>query len=905
MNIQSLRNKLHQLQHFLQLHPNTDIIGIGEHWLLEAEIPLYNIDGYRLVGHYCRPESYGGVLFYAKEHLPVENCLGFERLSQEKCFEICAIKLSNNNSVLVNIYRTPDSDFETFIEKLETLLNIATSKFTNVIVMGDFNINFHKTNQTATNQMLDLTSSYHLKPVITQSTRKQNCIDNVFTPIALKIGKHLAFQPAISDHEALEVELHLPNTIHGDDANEVTYRNYSAKNKTRFLNNLLQESWSAVYNSEDPNICWQHINNLLEQQVQNNFPIETKSLKKQPYHFGQYLTNLRDILLNLQAIHNRHRTNETNQQLNNFKKVYRLALQNAKKRQCISDLLTSDNVAKKSWQIINKECGRIGKGNQLVIEPKILNNYFANAAADIVNSLPPSNGSYQAYLETTNSSSNSFFICPTDAQEVNRTIMNLRVSTSKDVYDLDTKILKLAAHIISKPLEHAINLTFSTGIFPDFLKAALIVPIFKKGNRTDPSNYRPIALLPVLSKVIEKIILNRLLSYLQKHNLISDYQYGFLPGKSTMLATTQLINFISNSFNEKNITSVACLDLSKAFDCVDHQILLSKLEYKGIRGVTLNLFNSYLYNRKQALTNTEMISTQYGVPQGSILGPILFLIFIDDFTTSINTSKCLYADDTSIFVKGTSLQETKLAIQQALSTARNWFSSNKLKLNEEKTNMFTFSHFQLTDNTTESVKFLGFYLDEQLNWDHHTEHLSKKINSGTYAVRKIKALTNLPTTKIAYYGLVHCHLTYGTLLWGVSVSARRIFLLQKRCVRIVAGRKGRDHCKPIFRELRILTLYAVYIIQAVNYIRKINTIMHQDIHNHDTRHRTNLVTPFHRIYKGRSGPNFWAFKIFNHLPVLLRSTLSTSQIERRLKQFLLKLAPYSLEEFLEADLSSL
>lgn len=643
---------------------------------------------------------------------------------------------------------------------------------------------------------------------------------------------------------------------------------------------------------------------LIGEAATENYPKRVKKKKKKSFLFTGRLKHMRDILMNLQAIHKRHKTENSLQQLSSFRKLYRQALQEARQDHNMTELVSAGNVVRKTWQIINRECGRDKKRDQLELDPNTLNDFFANVAEDIIHQMPSSPTSYRDLI-TSDPLDKSFFITPTCAEEIHDIIMSLRPSNSKDIFGLDTKIIKLASPYISAPVSHAVNLSFTEGIFPEILKVAQIVPVHKKGDKKEPGNYRPIALLPVLSKIIEKALCKRLLTFLQKYNQISECQYGFLPQKSTTLAAIQITQYIYESFEDKMIAAAACLDLSKAFDCVDHNILLFKLEHKGIRGRPLELFRSYLENRQQAIPNTRLVPIKSGVPQGSILGPLLFIICLDDFAANVPASKCLYADDTTIFTRGPSMEMVNILIQDSLAKAKQWFNANKLKLNEEKTAFLSFSHHLQLDNMAPSITFLGFHLDTKLRWNYQVEHLSKKINSGTYAIRKLKPIANLATTKMAYFALIHSHISYGTLLWAASPMAERILRQQKRVIRIITGKRSRDHCKPLFSELGILTLYAVYILQAVSYIRTVNAPRHQDLHNYDTRTRENLVVPFHRIDKSKFGPNYWAFKIHNKVPAEIHKTLTTSQLLRRLRCFLLKLAPYSIEEFLQSDISSL
>lgn len=890
------------MEHLAQLG-NYHIIGIAEHWLLEAEIPCYNIDGYDMISWRCRDsDPHGGVLIYIRKGIQAGRYHRLDRLFLECDFEVCGLALTQQSMLVINLYRTPDGDLNSYFDHLDTLLAEAIKNYKNVVIMGDFNISFNRPDEE-TICLLEIMNSFHLQHTVKEPTRRHNCIDNVFVPKSIDIVGASVIHPALSDHDGIVVIINIPNKCRKD---MITYRDYSHRNRVSFLEELSQELWLQVYSCNDAQLNFDYITCTLQNLTTKNFPLVTKTSGRRPFRFGEDLQLARNTLLNLQAIHRRHQTEQTGYQLRQFKKVYRGLLVLARKQANIHELAATNNVSRKTWQIINRECGRVRKGGELQVDPGVLNRHFATIAENIVQGLPTSAASHGDLLRRTPPASCSFYIAPTSPEEVYDIIMNLKVTTSKDFYGLDMRVLRLAAQFVCDPIAYTINLGIEYSVFPDNLKIALITPLHKKGSRSDPINYRPIALLPVLSKVYERVLQKRLLRFLLKYNLLSECQFGFLPDKSTTLATIQAVEYICDSFEQNMVTAAAFLDLSKAFDCIDHQILLSKLQHKGVRGRPLQLFSHYLQNRSQTVAGSCLVSTNYGVPQGSILGPLLFIIFIDDFSAVDDVRKCLYADDTSLYVRGKSAPEAERCINVAIDQARHWFLANRLQLNEDKTSVITFSHHHPLNNSVPVVNFLGFTMDEQLNWKQHVVGLSGKISQNIFAVRKLIEVTNLQTARTAYFALIHSHLSYGTLLWGLSVDAGRIFILQKKVVRLLAGKKGGEHCKPLFKQLRIPTLYAIYILQAMKFIESHHALVtHENIHTYDTRSKQLLVVPYHRVCKSRTGSNYWAYKIFNKIPAHLHATLATNTLLRRLRQFLVDLAPYSLSEFLEADLGAL
>ena len=336
---------------------------------------------------------------------------------------------------------------------------------------------------------------------------------------------------------------------------------------------------------------------------------------------------------------------------------------------------------------------------------------------------------------------NKMYLDPVTENEIDKIILNFRES-SAGWDELKPTVIKSIRHCIALPLRHICNLSFRTGIFPDELKIANVVPIFKSGDEMIFSNYRPVSVLPVFSKIIERLMYNRLLKYTNDNNLLYKYQFGFQKGRSTHMALIILIDKISEALENGDCVIGIFLDFSKAFDTVDHIILLQKMYFYGIQDTTLSWFENYLSNRKQYVTyngiksQTEKINC--GVPQGSILGPLLFLIYINDLSTvSEACMSILFADDTNMFFTGKNLKTMATVINEELIRVQEWLHCNKLSLNVLKTHYIIFTSrnkcvndvdIRINDAHIERVyatKFLGVQIDAQLTWKKHIEYTCK------------------------------------------------------------------------------------------------------------------------------------------------------------------------------------
>ena len=341
------------------------------------------------------------------------------------------------------------------------------------------------------------------------------------------------------------------------------------------------------------------------------------------------------------------------------------------------------------------------------------------------------------------------------------------------------------------------------------------------------SNYRPVSLLCSLSKVLEKIMYNRVISFLNENDVLFKYQFGFRKSHSTYLALTVLMDKLIKSLENGNYVIGVFLDFSKAFDTVDHKILLAKLCHYGIRGSALDWFSSYLTNSKQFVTynneRSELMNINCGAPQGSILGPLLFLIYINDLT---NVCKFImpifFADDSNLFQDGESLNEIENILNEELNEIMKWLKVNKLTLNVDKTQCMLFTRKKC--NTKLSIKiensfltqvtktkFLGIIIDEKLNWKDHILYISNKISKATGVIIKARMLGKRALLSLNY-SLVYPYLTYCCKVWGATYLYNIEILnkLQKKAMRIICSQSKYAHTEPVYKELKILDVKNIY-----------------------------------------------------------------------------------------------
>jgi hypothetical protein len=484
-------------------------------------------------------------------------------------------------------------------------------------------------------------------------------------------------------------------------------------------------------------------------------------------------------------------------------------------------------------------------------------------------------------------------------------VKRLKNSNSTDVFEMSSHILKNIIDIIHIPLCDLINISMASGIFPSILKDSIVVPIYKSGNSEDPSNFRPITLVPSISKVIEYLLLDQLRLYF--NNFLNDAQFGFRPGIGVMDALDRMLNVIHENLELHKITSAYFLDLSKAFDSLSHSILLLKLRSYGVCDRELEFIRTYLVDRKQIVkvngSYSKQLTTNIGVPQGSVLGPFLFIVYMNDFPYCIQASSVLYADDTTILMGHTNLNKLKHLMANEMDMASVWFKNNKLVLNEKKSTNILFSLSKEVINSSESntVKLLGIHLDCDMSWNTHIDNLLKTLAKNLYLLRKLRQNLSFDCLKLSYFAFFHSHLTYGALFWGGSHRVSEIFILQKRAVRIIFGLGYRDSCRGYFKRLNMLTIHGIYIFHSILYIK---SHLHwlksaSSIHCYNTRNRNLIVKPKTRLSKiDRSYLN-QGITFFNLLPEDLKQ-LSYDTFRIKVKHLLTQIEGYSLAEIKNA-----
>ena len=918
LNAQSIFNKIDQLRilteemerkHNFIIH----IISIQEGWITEGRpVSQIEIDNYELFLEHNKIGGHkGGIAVYVHSSLKGKKEKFFDD-SPSKLWEGLSLNITGTSMAqplkVHTVYRPPREknhleNHQRFMVEFEPYLQKIKSDSTNSLIVGDINYNLI---ESSTNNMcqeyLDAMLSYELIPEITLPTKLNrnscNLYDHIFSHLKSDSIRTMAciYLTDISDHLPVFISLKTNNTK--QDTPKFRYiRDNSNENCKKYLNKVAELIASTQFDTSltsDPNVAYDILNKTLTSTYNDTFPLKrikvTKyNTKRSPWITQGLLNSIktRDILY--RKLKKTKPDNPSYEIKEKALKDHRIVL-NKLLRKTKRDFYTLEfakfaNDCKNTWKLLNQVAGRkakkcelpsyfkklIHRNDQSPIQINIEDNksianefniYFANIGKDLSNEIKyHGKKTMESYLHGNIESSFKFQLI-TD-EEVLEIIGTLEPKQSSGNDNISSKLLIQMAPTIHSILRVIINQSLFTGIFPDKLKTAIVSPIYK-GKNTDPhvfGNYRPISLLQTISKIIEKIVHKQLYDYMSQQRLFNNSQYGFRKNHSTEYATMEFIDMAMHEIDKGLMPFSIFIDLSKAFDTLDHQILLNKLKHYGIQGVQLNWFKSYLTERTQFVTYNGVVSDPMkittGVPQGSVLGPLLFLIYINDLS---NASKALhailFADDTNLlgtmstfytFEPKTKVDFDTLSnrINEELSNINEWLEINKLSLNVGKTKYMIFHNRQRKiDNytnltlkingqpieRTSSFNFLGIVINEFLTWTNHISYISQKINPVVGLLNRLKHQLPTRILKMIYNSLILSRLHYGNILWGGNPGS--LLKLNKRALRAIVDAGINTHTSPICKKLKLLSLPDIHQMKLLClYKQYVDSKLPANIHN--------------------------------------------------------------------------
>lgn len=547
------------------------------------------------------------------------------------------------------------------------------------------------------------------------------------------------------------------------------------------------------------------------------------------------------------------------------------------------------------------------------------NNFFLNVANTLVEKLEKrvfdENG-IKSFYEKKGVTNDVFNIKPVSERDVYKLLSSLDVSKATGCDDIPSRFLKDAATVIVCPLTHVFNLSIKDADVPTEFKIARVVPLYKKGNKSVEGNYRPVSILPVVSKILERLVYNQVYKYLNDCNLLYEYQSGFRTGFSTDTALTYLGDKIRNNMDKGLYTGMVLIDLQKAFDTVDHHILDKKMKAVGFCQNSVKWFNSYLTDRKQFVAvngcHSEYGNISCGVPQGSILGPLLFVLYVNDMISAVDCELCMYADDAALIVSGKSVDVIEKRLSKELNGLSYWLEQNKLSLHLGKTESILFgsskklcnkSEMKITCKQTDInskaiVKYLGVDIDQNMSGDTIGNENVKKINNKLKFLYRKASFLNLRERTMLCSAMLQSHFDYACNFWyrGLcSYIKKRLQTAQNKIIRYILDYSSRshigysDHCKVnmlnVEQRVNYLTLNHMYNIvngSSPVYLNSMNEVSHC----HNTRGGSKFNIPQVGT-QGKRTFNYNGAKLWNDLPASIKIINEKITFKSKVKEFLL------------------
>ena len=926
INTNRIRYKIPQIQLRTK---DIDIVTISESWLnptiRDSEIRL---PGFHDPIRKDRDTKGGGVAVYVRENLFLKQRPDLDVKDLEAIWVETKIK---NESLLVGSFYRPGSKPVSYWKLIDQSIKNATNTGSKFVILGDFNSDYL---ENPSKHLLDIISLNKLRQLVTKPTRytdtSASCIDLILTPMTDTVIDVGVLTPICSDHSVPFIKLnkHIPCTT----SSKRTFYNYSKLDSEMLNECLAQKDLNSIVLADDIDKAAEDLSEAIMTCVKKCTPVTTVKLNDRD---PPWVNNeIKDMLKLKNMAYNRAKQTNSAGDCDIFRRTRNKYTAAIRKRKIDHDTELDNKISHTShfsnkswWKTVSSFLHKNGTEAKTIPPLQSQNGdvvYSARDKAELFNSFFTSQSTVEAKDDPV----------PT-IPRTNLQIPHLTITTNdvfKILTDLDTnkavgpdlihnKVLKNCAGVLAPPLTKLFNRSINEGKFPEIWKMANVVPIHKSGDKHLVNNYRPISLLSCVGKVLEACIQKHILNYLIQNNLITAQQSGFLPNHSTIYQLLNIYNDISSAMDKNITTQAVFFDISKAFDKVWHKGLISKLDAIGIRGQLLPWFENYLTNRKQSVLiagdKSDQRLIEAGVPQGSVLGPTLFLVYINDLVQNIESTVELFADDTSLYLCLEDPHQRAHTLNLDLARIAEWAKKWKVMFNPIKTKLINFSRKlnptylpllfsgqPLSDSSTH--KHLGITLQRDGRWDSHIRNLIQKCRTLVTVLKTYKYRLSRKSLEIMYKSFILPHFDYADVVWD-NCSAKfsnELEELQLDALRTITGSvRGTSHAR-LYRESGFPPLKERRRRhKLILYFKMVNNITPASINKH-LPPLISDVNPYHRrrphdrrIPKCRTEQYRSSFfpsttKLWNSLPIHIQATKSISQFKHFLQSNDITPPPY-------------
>ena len=908
-NVRGLLTNFHMVENFTDTH-KIDILTLSETHITETQdSSMFAIDGFTFLHKNRLSGSGGGVAVYIRDGINFNRRFDLE----DENIENITIEVFVNKSksfLISTFYRPPNSSkylHKNFNKLFNDILSLLMELKKEIIIMGDMNTDYLKTNDNK--EIKDIIKLYGLTQLVKKPTRITQETSSLIDIIATNEPSNISFNDviptSISDHDMVCCVRKLnsfyfsPKTIH--------CRNYRKYNKELMINEINETDWEQLYACDDVNIALTWFTKTVSYIFNKHAPSMTKKIRGKKC---EWMNNeIKDLMLKRNSQHKKARKTKRENDWSTYKSLRNRCnnmIKHAKSVYHKNKIRENASKPEKFWSCIKEIYPTKSKVCMSPLPEKLksFKSYFSTIVGKLKKiAFPLADFTWKKPVKVFPRTYNTFRFSYVSHVFVAQQLRLLKKNKSTGCDNLPARMLKDSSTVLSKQVAFIINLSLKTSNVPTMWKCSKIVPVYKSGSSDNVENYRPISILPVLSKIMEKAVQQQLLHYLETNKLLSKYQFGYRNGKSTQSAMVLLSDNIRRSIDKGELVGSVFLDLTKAFDTISHDLLLQKISSYGVREKEFDWFVDYLFRRGQKVIQGDATSTEFfltsGVPQGSILGPLMFILFINDMPECLKSANMiLYADDAVIFFNHKNVDIIQKTLNGELNNIKDFFMKNELIINlkKGKTESMLFGTARKCNsidlnvtfddepvNKVETYKYLGCWFDSSLSLNQHFDSCYKKTCGRVKLLSKIRTFLTTDATIKVCQAMIIPLMTYSCIInMNLTVTQkRRLLSIDRRIQQIVGEANNLPSIETIMKRDTCL-----FVKKCLNNELCSNFENYFDVigHNKNTRQGLYLRLPAIRLESTKNSFFFAGAKLFNNLPNDIRNTRETSTFKGNLKE---------------------